>query len=247
MSKLKVAVLEDEAVKLKELVGMLRATDLVEVVAHARDRESFMAAVAAKGPEALVLDIDLVGEPEGGLRVAEALALPVLFISGHVARHTASIEVLDTLRARLPVAHLSKPVAPEKLKNRLLKFCDEVRAMRAQRRVQLRVNGKGDTIEVSIDSIVAITVDERGAGSNNKRVLFIDREPVVIADVTLARLEEYGFPKSEFIQISRDCAINRTHALAWTGSSVSLRYMKHRGVLTADTWPVKEAYRKERD
>lgn len=247
MSKLKVAVLEDEAEKLKELVGLLRATDLVDVVAYARDREAFMAAVAAKGPEALVLDIDLVGEPEGGLRVAEALALPVLFISGHVARHTAAIEVLDTHRVRLPVAHLSKPVAPDKLKNRLLKFCDEVRAMRAQRRLALRVNGKGDTIEVSIDSIVAITVDERGAASNNKRVLFIDREPVVIADVTLARLAEYGFPDSDFVLIARDCAINRTHAIAWTGSHVRLRYMKRAGELTDDTWPVKEAYRKERD
>ena len=85
-------------------------------------------------------------------------------------------------------------------------------------RIALRVNGKGDTIEVSIDSIVAITVDERGAASNNKRVLFIDREPVVIADVTLARLAEYGFPDSDFVLISRDCAINRTHAIAWTGS-----------------------------
>jgi DNA-binding LytR/AlgR family response regulator len=244
MSKLKVAVLEDEAEKLKELVGMLRATDLVEVVAHARERESFMAAVAAKGPEALVLDIDLVGEPEGGLRVAEALALPVLFISGHVARHTAAIEVLDTHRVRLPIAHLSKPLGQDKLKNRLLKFCDEVRAMRTRRRIELRVNGKGDVIEVSIDSIVAITVDERGAASNNKCVLFIDREPVVIADVTLARLEEYGFPKTDFVQIARDCAINRTHALAWTGSNVMVRCVRRGGELTTETWPVKEAYRR---
>ena len=69
MSKLRVAVLEDEPEKLKHLVGLLRETQLVDVVAHSCLKDEFIQKVDAARPEALVLDIDLNGEPDGGIEV----------------------------------------------------------------------------------------------------------------------------------------------------------------------------------
>ncbi len=244
---LRVAVLEDNASELKELVGRLRDTGLVVVVAHARDRATLIADVDQKPPDALILDIDLVGDPEGGLRVAQELALPVLFISGHVGRNLQAIEVLDTERTRLPVAHLTKPYSEEALRNRLAKFVDEVRALRNQRRVTIRVKGSGSTITPSLDSIVAIMVDTAGAASNNKRILFTDDKPVLVADITLSRLQDFGFPEDTFIRISNQCAVNRTNVLEWTGSAVKVRYREKAGTMTTLVLPIKEAFRSKAD
>ncbi len=245
MSKLKVAVLEDDAEMLKYLIGRLRATELVEVVGHARDRVRFISEVNAKAPEALILDIDLVGEPEGGLRVARELSLPVLFISGHVGGNLQAIEVLDAQRTRLPVAHLSKTGSDDVLRNRLEKFVNEIRAMRTQRRIVLREKGKGMMIEVSLDSIVAIKVDAGSADSNNKIVLFSDRRPVRIADVTISRLDDFGIPSDAFLSISRDCVVNRTQILERKSSEVVVRYMQHDGGVITKRLEIKVAYRQK--
>lgn len=243
MSKLRVAVLEDDPKLLKEVIGRLRGSGLVEVVADARDRDQFLSEVNAKAPQALILDIDLVGEPDGGLRVAGELALPVLFISGHVGKNLEAIELLDAKRTRLPVAHLSKTSRDEHFLNRLTKFADEVRAMRSQRRVALRVKGAGTIVEVSLDSIVAIKVDGGGATSNNKIVFFTDRKPVRIADVTLSRLDDFGIPGDAFIPISRDCSVNRSLVLEHSSSAVTVRYIQHDGSLITKKLEVKEAFR----
>lgn len=243
MSKLRVAVLEDDVIMLKELIGRLRASGLVDVVAYARDRSKFKEEVDASNPEALILDIDLVGQPDGGLHVARELALPVLFISGHVGSNLQAIELLDAQRTRLPVAHLSKTSNEEVLCNRLTKFVDEVRALRSQRRVTFREKGENRLIDVSLDSIVAIRVDAGSAGSNNKVVLFSDRKPIRIADVTLSRLEDFGIPKDAFQLISRDCAINHALVLERTASSVTVLYVQHDGTMRTKKLEVKEAYR----
>lgn len=243
MSKLRIAVLEDDASLLKELVGRLRRSGLVEVVAYARDRHEFMAEVNAKNPDGLILDIDLSGEPDGGLRVARELNLPVLFISGHVGNYLLAIELLDAQRTRLPVAHLSKMCTEEVLRNRLSKFVDEVQALRTQRRVTIRVKGSGSTITPGLDSIVAIVVDGGGAGSNNKRVLFTRDKPVLVADVSLSRLADFGFPSEAFVRISNQCAVNRSNVLEWTGSAVKVRYMESDGTLTTQVLPIKESFR----
>ena len=223
MSKLKVAVLEDEPMKLKELVLQLRETGLVEVVATGRERSAFLEAVAAKPPEALILDIDLVGEPDGGIAVARELGLPVLFISGHVGSHMDAIEILDATLTRVPIAHLSKPWNADSLKSRLLKFSDQVNGMRKQCRVVLQPKGKG-TMEVSLDSIVAIIVEKREAESNNKRVLFNDREPIVIADVSLTRLAEYGLPAEAFV-FPACCSRRRAWAMPSATQLWALSYL----------------------
>jgi len=243
MSKMRVAVLEDDVAMLKDLVGRLRASGLVEVVAHARESTRFITEVNASNPEALILDIDLVGEPEGGLRVARDLAIPVLFFSGHVGRNLEAIELLDAQRTRLPVAHLSKTSNDVVLRSRLGKFVDEVRALRSQKRITLRVKGQGSTVQVSLDSIVAIKVDASSASSNNKIVFFNDRKPIRIADVTLSRLEDLDIPQGSFLPVSRDCAVNRTQVLERKSSEVTVRYMQHDGTMMTKKLEIKEAFR----
>lgn len=244
MRRLNVAVLEDDPAILKDLVERLRGSGLVEVVYHARERATFLAGIGTKHPDALVLDIDLVGDPEGGLSVARELPLPVLFFSGHVGRNLEAIEVLDAQHTRVPVAHLSKTCSDEVFMGRLQKFVEEVWSHHRHRPVTLRPRGKGSTIQVDPATIVAITVDPREGASNNKRVLFTDRRPVTIADVTLARLGDFGFPEDLFIRISSRCAVNRLAELEWTGTHVKVHYQDAAGDVVTELLPITETFRK---
>ena len=243
---MRVAVLEDDPAILKDLVHRLRESGLVEVVLHARERAEFLAEAIALHPDALVLDIDLVGDPQGGLLVARELALPVLFFSGHVGRNLEAIEVLDSQHASVPVAHLSKTCTDEVFQGRLRKFVEEVRSWQRYRPITLRPSGKGGTMEVEVTEIVAIMVDPRGAASNNKRVLFLERKPVTIADVTLARLGDFGFPEDVFIRISSRCAVNRLAAMEWTGTHVKVRYQGSDGSPVTEVLPITGTFRKRR-
>lgn len=246
MSGLRVVVLEDEPAVLKELVVRLRDSNLVEVVDYAKDRNTFMQAVQNHPPDALILDIDLVGEPEGGLAIARDLALPVLFFSGHVGKYIDAIEILDSQRTQLPVAHLTKTCEDDVFTNRLKKFVEQVHGWQKGQMVTLRPKDKGSTIEVPLSDIVAITVDQNGASSNNKVILFKERKPVVVADVTLSRLRDFGIPETAFKQISASRVVNRMNVLEWTRGNAKVRYTKRDGSPVTELFPISETFRKKR-
>lgn len=244
MSRLRVAVLEDEPEKLKHLIGLLRDTQLVDVVAYSCLKDEFIQRVDATRPEALVLDIDLNGEPDGGIEVAKSYSLPVIFISGHVAKHTAAIELLDANNARVPVTQLTKGSNEGVLKAKLEKFIYQINGARVHASIKLRDARKSETLEVTCDRIVFVTVDSDGAKSNNKVVYFTDRKPITIADVTISRMEDVGFPPGRFVQISRDCAVNRGRIESRTATAVKVTFMDRSGSIKVDLLDVGEAFRK---
>lgn len=247
MSKLRVAVLEDEPMKLKELVGQLRETALVEVVGYARDRAAFMEVVASKAPEVLILDIDLGGEPEGGLAVARSHSLPVLFISGHIAEHLKAIELVDEGSISLPVGQLTKPVSAERLRAKLEKFAHQVRSCELYKPLRVRNSIKGEDMLVPPDRIVCIQVDEDGRKQHNKRLYFVDRKPVVMADLTLNRLHEWGFPKELFIQIAKNGVVNRRRIVKRSPTAVQVEVMTRQGEVKPMTLAIGDAFRKALD
>ena len=244
MSRLRIGVLEDEPEKLKDLVDRLRETQLVEVVAHSCDKDAFLREVEVKRPEALILDIDLSGEPDGGIEVARRLRLPVLFISGHVAKHTEAIELLDAHNAQVHVTHLSKLASDGVFRAKLEKFVGQVTGTRLYATIKLRDLRSGEEIETTSEQVVCISVDPSGAGSNNKVIHFKHRRPVKVADLSLSRLDEFGFPVGHFVQIARNRVVNKAHISYKVTTSVCVAFIDATGRLLTEEFPVKESFRK---
>lgn len=206
MTKLKVAVLEDSKLLLKDLVNNLEKTQLVEVVAFSTTSEDFIEKVKANAPEALLMDIDLSGDSMSGLDIANLLKLPVLFVSGKTKEFFDGIEDLD-MNSSITVSHISKPINEDKLKKILPKFIDEVKSKSNQKFVFLNFGDKKNKID--IDTIVCICTDkENGARSGNKVIYFTDRKPGVLIDFSFNLMAEKGLNENKFIIIHKSDRVN---------------------------------------
>lgn len=206
MTKLKVAVLEDSKLLLKDLINNLEKTQLVEVVAFSTTSEDFIEKVKANAPEALIMDIDLSGDSMSGLDIANLLKLPVLFVSGKTKEFFDGIEDLD-MNSSITVSHIRKNISHENLKKVLQKFIEEVRLKNNQKFVYLNFGDKKQKIE--IDSIVCICTDkENGARSGNKVIYFTNRKPGVLIDFSFNQMAEKGLSENKFIIIHKSDRVN---------------------------------------
>ena len=94
MTKIKIALLEDNKEQLKERRQILIDTGLADVAVWATSSGDFLNKINQTAVDALVVDIDLGGDSMNGLEVAFKLKLPVLFVSGHNAINLKDIETL---------------------------------------------------------------------------------------------------------------------------------------------------------
>jgi two-component system LytT family response regulator len=103
----RVLVVDDEEPARRRLVRMLERLGGVEVVGEAGDGEQALALVRERGPELLLLDIDM---PEmDGLELAELPEVPlVIFTTAHAEHAVRAFEVAA-------VDYLLKPIARERL------------------------------------------------------------------------------------------------------------------------------------
>lgn len=213
MTKLKVAVLEDSKLLLKDLINNLEKTLLVEVVAYATTSEDFIEKVKSKSPEALLMDIDLSGDSMSGLDIANLLKLPVLFVSGKTKEFFDGIEDLD-MNSSITVSHISKPITEEKLKKILPKFIDEVRLKSNQKFITLNFGDKKN--KIAIDNIVCICADKaKGAKSGNKEIFFTDRKPEILIDFSFMQMAEKGLSENKFIVIHKSDRVNVDKILSY--------------------------------
>ena len=218
MDKLKVAILEDSPMMLKSLEVDLEETQLVEVIISATNSTEFLEKINAAKADALILDIDLVGDSMSGLDIANKLKLPVLFVSGKTIEFNHGIEELN-MNSSIPVHHISKPITLDKLKKILPKFINEITALNKAQFVHLNF---GDTRQnkISIDTIVCICTDKaNGAESNNKQIFFTDRKPEILIDFSFSKMEEKGFSKNKFITIHKSFRVNADKILCYNKST----------------------------
>ena len=104
---MRVLVVDDEEPARRRLVRMLERLGGVEVVGEAGDGEQALELVRERGPELLLLDIDM---PEmDGLELAELPGVPlVIFTTAHAEHAVRAFEVAA-------VDYLLKPIARERL------------------------------------------------------------------------------------------------------------------------------------
>lgn len=210
MSKLKVAILEDSKLLLKELKNDLDATGLVDVVVWAVEAEEFIEKVKKSRPEALLLDIDLSGSSMNGLDIANRLQLPVLFVSGKTGEFYGRIEELN-LNSKNIVDHITKPITLMKLQKLLPKFIDQIRSSQNAQYAYLNF-GESKRNKLAISDIVFLESDKaHGAASNNKRIYFKNRPPETLLDFSFVRMDEKGLTLSQFITCHKSYRVNVSH------------------------------------
>lgn len=245
MTKLKVAILEDNPHLLKDLKESLEETALVAVVAYATSAVEFLDKVKTGNPEALLLDIDLGGDSMNGLDIAMKLKLPVLFVSGKTKDFNYGIEELN-MNLSIPVHHISKPITAEKLKKILPKFINEINTINKAKFVYLDFkNSKRN--KVPVDTIVFIATDTGGSGeSNNKRIYFTNRKPETLYNFTLSRIEDKGFDKKQFIKIRSSHRVNADKILKYNRNhKIEVEAMNESGKLEYMKLSVSVNYRKD--
>lgn len=245
MNKLKVAILEDSKVLLKELKLLFDESGLVEVVAWALNSEDFLDKVSKQTVEALILDIDLSGDSMNGLDIAHRIQLPVLFVSGKTKDFYASIEDLN-MNSDSIIEHISKPITTEKLNKILPKFIKQVRLFQKSLYIHLDFHDSKRN-KINLNDIVYLESDKRfGAESNNKRIHFAHRPPETLVDFSFVKMEEIGMSKHQFIQTHRSFRVNHDHILQYNNSShtVQVRACDTEGKSQLIQVPVSENYRK---
>ena len=216
MTKLKVAILEDNKMLLKELKQDLEETNFVDVIIWATNSDDFFEKIKGKDIEALVLDIDISGDSLTGIDIANHLKLPVLFVSGKTKDFFESIESLN-LNSEKIIEHISKPITSEKLNKILPKFITQIKANNSSKYIFLNLRNI-DTGErtlrnkITIDNIVYLGTDKNlGSESNNKVIYFKDRIPELLIDFTYARMEEIGLSSSTFITTHKSFRVNEKY------------------------------------
>lgn len=244
MSKLKVGILEDSKLLLKELKQNLDDSGLVEVIVWAVDTQGFFSMIQHSTLEALILDIDISGDSMNGLDVANKLELPVLFVSGKTKDFYSGIEELN-LNSEKIVDHISKPITQEKLNKILPKFIKQIRLAQKSQFVYLDFSGSRRN-KVPVSDIVFLESDKQfGADTNNKRVYFTNRVPETLVDFSFVKMEDKGLSKNQFITIHRSFRVNTSHILRYDNDH-------HVVVIASDPYnkniefrlPVSENYRK---
>jgi DNA-binding LytR/AlgR family response regulator len=244
MSRLKVAVLEDSKVLLKELIANLKATDLVQVVAFSTQAEEFIEKVKSSDVEALLLDIDLAGDSMSGLDVAAYLKMPVLFVSGKTPKYVHQIEE-HNFSSEIPVEHVSKPATLDRLKRALPKFIQQVEQYVRQTSIRLDfADSKGNLIR--LDDIVYVETEQgKGGESGNKLIHFRSRPPERLIDLSFPALERAGLAKHKFIQPHKSYRVNADQILSYDSTSHKIEVKSNNGKgMTSAPIPVSENYRK---
>lgn len=244
MGKLKVAILEDNKELLKDLKMNLEDTGFVEVLAYSTNSEDFLQKVAISKPEAVLLDIDLLGDSMTGLDVAYKLNLPVLFVSAKTKDFFLNIEELN-LNTSLPVEHLTKPISIERLNKILPKFIQEISNHNKSQFAYLDFGGNIQN-KIAIDTIVYLCTDKaNGAASNNKMIFFTNRKPEILVDFSYTKMEEKGLSKNTFIEIHRSYRVNaeKIHYNNVT-HEVEVEVYKANGKTELVKLPVAENFRK---
>ncbi len=238
MAKLKIAVLEDNPIFLKELVGNLRLTEQVEILVYDDVADSFVDKVKEKKPEALLLDIRLGGSING-IQVAEILKLPVLFLS---AERRDYLEEIDRLKliGTFPVEEIGKTPDTEKLKTILRTFIPRVREYQKTQKVFIKPKGEDEILINPADVAFIETVKNAG----NHKLNFTNRKPLIVADKTFDYFRKNGFLEEKFYHIDRPYLVNIAHAV-YNADSVDIQFIDDNGKAASISLTIPDDKRKE--
>ncbi len=209
--KLRVALLEDSQLLLKDHVQKIKKHDLAEVRIKSTNAEDFLNKFEEKKNyiDALVLDIDLIGESLNGIDIAKQLDLPVLFITGKTRDFIGQIEELRIYNEE-PIEFLTKPVSDDKLIRIFEKFEQQIKY--TQKSTYLELPFKDTyTHKIEQKNIVLIRSKE-GAENNEKEVITTkDDKPLEVSNKSMKEFFTSGLSKDQFEKVSQSFIINKDY------------------------------------
>lgn len=211
MSLLKVAVLDDDQLFLKDLIDSLKRTKLVEVVVDAQDSDSFIKEVQSNEVDAVFLDIKLYNEQRNGIDVANILKKPTIFFTSARSEYTDRIEALKTSKDFPPVEEFNKSPNVERLKIILEKFIPRVKDYQKEVKIyQLKNSLYVKTNSVKIDKIlfenIVLISSTEVSDSRDKMIYLLNRNTTIAKNITIEALIN-DLPET-FIQINNSSIIN---------------------------------------
>lgn len=243
MMNFKVALLDDNKEQVELNKQYLEQLGNILVVAASYDAKSFLCAVKETNPDILILDLNLGDSYMNGMEVAYHLKLPVIFVSSNVPQYVKDMENLKR-DFSICVDHLTKPFSEQDFKKTLSRFFTDVSFYMNQKHVYLNI-GKLKRNKISLNSIVYLAADKAsGSESNNKEIYFNDRNKELLIDFSFSKMEEKGFPKSQFITIHKSYRVNINHIKHYcrTSESISVEIFSATGKPQIKTLPVSENY-----
>jgi DNA-binding LytR/AlgR family response regulator len=210
-TKLNIAILEDSAILLKELVRSIQDLKLAEVRVKANNSEDFINKIESYSGhiDALILDIDLAGDSMNGIDIANYFQKPVLFITGKTREYIDRIEELKIFKDT-PVEFLTKTGNDEKLLIVFQKFEKQIRDNCKEEFISLKfINGFNTSVKQSDIVLIESNPDST---SNNKLVYLItSEEPREISKTSIKELFERGLSREKFVKTSQSCLINEAY------------------------------------
>jgi DNA-binding LytR/AlgR family response regulator len=246
MSKLKVAILEDNELLLEDLIYTLKKTELVEIVISATNSTDFLEEIQSLTIEALILDIELCNDSMSGIDMANKLRLPVLFISGKTRDYLPEIETINT-DLPIPVEHLMKPINLDRLTKILQKFINQIHSIEKAPYVTLDFK-ESKHQKININTIVFIETDTGDSGkSNNKCIHFTDRVPEILIDFSFTKMEEKGLTSRVFAKPHQSFRVNKDKVEKYIKeeNKVEVKVMNAEKKLVTKRIPTSENYRTE--
>jgi two-component system LytT family response regulator len=216
----RVLVVDDEEPARRRLVRMLERLGGIEVVGEAGDGEQALALVRERGPELLLLDIDM---PEmDGLELAELPEVPlVIFTTAHAEHAVRAFEVEA-------VDYLLKPIARERL-------AEAIERAKARARAQVGRAAAGAATAEAAPRITArsgATVHVIAASeitrfhATDKVTIFVHEGRELVLDESLSALEErlgpHGFFRTHRSELVSLTAVKALHTDAGS-TTVELR------------------------
>ena len=214
MSKgLKLALLEDNVIILKDLKNHIEENKLGTVVFISTTSEDFLKRMESDGAriDALILDIDLAGDSMSGIDVANFFEdKPVLFITGKTRDYIDQIEALK-FKKDVPVEFMTKPVNVDKLTNLFVKFEKSVKAYRNHETLNVKFLDYDQPGYLKQDEIVYIRSDFHSKTNNKKIQLTTRFDECTVSRKSMDYFFELGLSKENFIQTSQSFIVNKRY------------------------------------
>lgn len=215
MSKgLKLALLEDSVILLKDLQSHFEENQLGSVVFSSTNSVDFLEKMKSQSSniDALILDIDLAGDSMSGIDVANCVSdKPILFLTGKTRDYIDQIETLK-FKKDVPVEFMTKPLNVEKLINIFSKFEKSIKAFKKTNFLNIKIIDFPYP-QVKQEEIVYICSDQNPS-TNNKKIQLTTREKeYVISRKSMDYFFEQGLSKDDFIQTSQSYIVNKRYLI----------------------------------
>jgi hypothetical protein len=206
MKPYKAAILEDDPYYLRELQEVLSSFSFINIVHAEQDALIFIEKVRSQPVDFLFLDIELSGQAMNGLRVGDICKLPVMFISSNRQQHYGELDSFR-FKNRVPADNIGKMFDSESLSPILKEFCERVDAWKSKHKIVIKPKGDYE-MEINPDEVCWI---ETVKGTENKKLYFVNREPVEVAKISINQLREKGFSEEIFIQCGKSALFSKKH------------------------------------